>query len=184
MDWKNFLIAAAGIVAAPYTGGASLQFTAGAIANHANKSAQDQLTKAGAQAQTTTTQVRDQNLARLDPWVQTGSSANSTLRDLFGLAPVQPTAGGTAETAQDPSADPTMTGMSMKDLVSGLSPNGPNQGMTLKDRVAAVQAPNVAQQKTQSSYVRMRAPNGEEEDVDPKMVPHYQQLGAQLIGAA
>lgn len=74
MDWKNLLLGAVGVIAAPYTGGASLALTSGAFAAHASKSAAETQLKAGEQAQAVNTQVRDQNLARLDPWVQSGMS--------------------------------------------------------------------------------------------------------------
>ncbi len=38
-----------------------------------------------------------------------------------------------------------------------------------------------AQQQSASSFVRMRAPNGEEEDVDPREVPFFQAQGAMRL---
>ncbi len=182
MDWKNLLLGAVGVVAAPYTGGASLALVSAAVANHANQSTASQLTKAGEQAQTVNQQTRDQNLARVQPWVNTGLGANSTLQNLFGLP--APSSGGTtgeATPATTPATMPT-TDPNTASAYEARKAGGPPETMAQDTANKMGTLADVARQQTRSGYVRMKAPNGDEEDVPAALVEHYKALQAVPIG--
>lgn len=161
----------------------------GYLQNRAIGKAADQQTAALEKAQAINEQTRKENIARVQPWVNTGLGANSTLANLFGL----PSPGGTSgEAPIGPSTPTTPTGpVSPPSSASGgVNPNPPVQpppgasgGMTLAS-IGQDTPQAVAQQQTQSGYVRMRAPSGEEQDVASRLVPHYQQLGAVPVGAS
>jgi hypothetical protein len=108
MDWKNWLIAAAGVAAAPYTGGATLALTSAAIQAAGSKSAAKQLQKASDQAltaQQSQNQIAQgridqaqniqgglyQNAQRaLNPYTSLGGGAASTLGQLIGIPVTSP----------------------------------------------------------------------------------------------
>ena len=102
MDWKNFLMGAAGVIGAPFTGGASLGLTGSALAAHGSKAAADQLQKAGQagldlqreqtdkalqrldEAQAIQKQMYDQAQVNYAPYSNLGSWAAQTLGGMMG----------------------------------------------------------------------------------------------------
>lgn len=115
--------------------------------------------------------IYNQTRADLAPYRDAGASAVGTLSGLMGL-PMASSSGPMASTSGgvQPQRAP-------RQLPPGFDVNKPILpfGQSLADL-----APRAAEahQQNQSSYVRMRAPNGEEDDVPPQFVDEFLGRGA------
>lgn len=177
MNWKDWAILGAGVVAAPFTGGASLT-GAGAIvgARNSNAAAKD----AAAQQQAGTSQAN----AALAPYQQIGAQAQHTLGGLMGL-------GGSPLPAPGEGFDRAATARTIADKVKGVASTWLNEddGRTLSDlraqTLGGLAEPRAAQARTQSSYqgdaVQMRGPNGQIYMVPRARMQEAQASGGQVI---
>jgi hypothetical protein len=177
MDWKGILLEVGGAVAAPYTGGASLIAANAINAARANNAAKNTVVDQTTANQNVNQQVRDTSVARLQPGANIGNSALRTLAGLYGLPdPGMMSQPAPADAGGDAAATPPAGRVR--------PPDTPSLGQATQRTLASFASDSpqtVAQQQTQSSYVKMRSPDGQEEDVPPELVPHYLKLGAQQV---
>lgn len=168
--WSNFAKWGArigGYIAAPYTGGASIgigESIAKGIGNHQAAS------KANEQLQAGNTQAMDVYKQSFAPYTNLGSQAANTLGGLMGFAPSSSMAPIASMAPQATEPRPTRTRPDDAPVTGQAFPRG-----TLASLGMA--------KPTDSSYskIRMRAPDGEERDIDGWMAPQLEARGAVRI---
>jgi hypothetical protein len=173
--------------------------------NAAKDSAATQVAS-GDKALAVTKQMYDQNQANLQPWLQSGAAANTALSGLMGLGGgTTPAATATTTTATTPLiSDPAndqirqayQTYLKRDPSMAEIMSQTGNGEFNVTDPRLAKSVENIryspeAQQLTnpvstvaqnQSSYTRMRAPDGTEQNVPALQVPHFSKLGATVVG--
>jgi hypothetical protein len=163
------------LIGAGISAGTNIASTA--MQNRANTKARDQQQQATNQAQGSLDRVYQQTRGDLAPYMNVGSGAMTSLGQMVGL-PQQPAA---PQGAQPPSAMGNMA-QGLAGVGTGLlGQMGVGTAKDAKGRLPEI-VQNVAQARTGSSYVRMRAPNGQMGTVPSDQVPHYQQLGGEVVG--
>jgi len=198
---------AGGVVAAPFTGGASLAAIpagAGILAadekKEAAKKAETQLQAASQQAMATQTQARDAAARAFQPYTQTGAAAMGALGSYMGLPNFAQPASG-----QGPLAAGFTGGVPAQ---AGELPAGTQQALGMRTasptseptgRAAVPRAPGAATVQTQGAqqtasgytplggvgaggFVQMRAPTGQTSWVPRAQAPFYAQRGAVEVG--
>lgn len=151
------------------------------IKSHNAKKAADQAAKAETaatdKALALNQQIYDERKNAMAPYAGYGTEAMGTLGALMGLP--APGAGGAPaqQMVVDPGKDP------IPKSVNGtpMQPNVPVTGKMSDVFKPAAKTPVDASAQTASSYVRMRAPNGEEQDVPHEFAPYFQEAGAQPV---
>lgn len=137
--------------------------------------ATDQLVEASNQA-------LDESKAAYDPYMQTGGAAMGTLGALMGLP--AGAAPGTGPTQNAPLQGSSVRPDGSRDRgdlpVTGIAVPRPVGGEGTRP-LASVLEPVAAQQQTQSGFVRMQAPTGDQDDVPVDMVPYFESQGARRI---
>lgn len=179
------------IVGAASTG--ATIYAANKSSNAAKEAAQTQ-TDAGEKALALQKEMWQQGRADLQPWMTQGGKAVNTLGYLMGLG------GGTAAA---PIAQTVTTGQNPRQTIGdyfGANPrakgvadqyeaqlgqwredrNADRRGRRL-ERLGGTADPTSMVAQTQSSYVTMRSPDGEEQPVPSQYVDHYRSLGATVI---
>lgn len=109
------------------------------------------------------------------PYMNLGSQSANTLAGLMGFAPLQDGAAQQAAPAQAQAQEPYATRVRPED--SSVIGHAQARG-TLADLGQDIQS----RAQTRSSFVRMRAPNGEEDDVPQSAVKHFTDLGGMVVG--
>lgn len=207
----GWALIAGGVVAAPFTGGASLaavplgaQMLSGEAQKEAAKKAETQLTAAGDKALATQEVAARQNIAAFQPYTQTGSAAMSALGNYMGLpnfgtvgqgplasgftGGVQTQAGGVPVPLGDLPA-----GAQQAVGVRAPSPPTPTGQAVARTPAAAATVQTQAAQQNASGYtplggvgasglVQMRAPTGQTQWVPRSQAPFYAQRGAVEVG--
>ncbi len=162
-----------GYAAAPFTGGASIPVGEAVAEGLSHSAAND---KANEQLQAGNNQAIDLYKQTYAPYLNAGSQASSTLAGLMGFSP-SPTGQATPAAAPAPvaAAEPVEAPKPYQGQ-SGGHGYGMTGGLDTLQSLAA-------RQPTQSSYrtVRMRAPDGTEEDVPHAQARHFLDLGAELV---
>lgn len=172
----------------PYWGKALIGFGSDAfktfMANRASGKANDELQKGIQQATGVYKDV-------LGPYMNLGAGAAGSLGHLMGISPAAPggavpsvpTAGGPGNLAsigrQMPAGAEAIGTAAPRNMVD---PAGAMGGGGNLASVGSPQAPQNAPAMTRSSFVRMRAPDGEEDDVPFQFVPDALRRGAVEIG--
>ncbi len=167
--WSKAAGIGLGIVGAVVPGAQFLEPIAGAImGNEAQKGATD---KAVGQQQAATDKAQGaidktygQTRSDLNPYLQGGGAAFSSLGQMVGLPP---TAGS--------GALPVGTG-GPQTIGALMAPQGQQAAPQAQAR-----APQAAQAQTGSSYVTMRSPDGSTGQVPADHVAHYTQMGAKVV---
>jgi hypothetical protein len=164
--------------------------------NAAKDSAATQVAS-GDKALAVTKQMYDQNQANLQPWLQSGAAANTALSGLMGLGGgTTPAATATTTTATTPLISAYQTYLKRDPSMAEIMSQTGNGEFNVTDPRLAKSVENIryspeAQQLTnpvstvaqnQSSYTRMRAPDGTEQNVPALQVPHFSKLGATVVG--
>lgn len=204
MGWLSKLMTFGGIVAAPFTGGASLSITAAGMQMEGAEKAAKAQKEAADQALAFEKQVYEQTRADLAPYRNVGAEAMTTLGAAMGLGG----GGGGGPTATQPEAVPKTSATNKswwsKDSIKeraqrGLEKRnevierldrdksgkitfgdlvrGPAAGTKLGDVIQQHQA----RQQSASGYSRMRSPEGDEGDVPNDLAPHYEEQGARYV---
>lgn len=138
-----------------------------------------------------------QSTANLQPWINTGQQAATTMGQLMGFgggggataAPTAPVAAGT--TKKNLSAWDTMTpeekayvssGTTQRNMKAYLAGDESRDPSTTGLFAPTPNPQTVAEARSQSSYVKMQAPDGTVQPVPSQYVPHYTKLGAKVVG--
>lgn len=195
MDWKNILLGAAGAIAAPFTGGASLALIPAALSGHAAQTATNQQVQAGQQAQGQLAQIQQQANASLAPFAALGANAAGELNSRLGF--------GSLPTNLASAASRPMTGPQGQAFTT-VDPGNPN-GTVTNGKAPLVAPPDLAdvagkgflqraaaqsaqRSATASGYtgasgrmVTLRAPDGTTESVPAELAQHYVSKGAQIV---
>ena len=194
-----------GVVAAPYTGGASLALTAagGKVLSadeqkEAAKKAEAQLTTASNKAIGTLTQAQRASEAAYAPYTQMGAGAVNALNSYMGLPPLASAAGPPGKAGPQPRDGvpfaPVPAGMDITRRQA--TPETATGSLGVPRDEALMPTPNTpelrAAQQTASSYVplgglnaglvQMRAPDGTMQYVPRQQAPFYASRGAVEVG--
>lgn len=134
-------------------------------------------------------QMYEQDRADMAPYRNLGAYSVGALGHLTGMPPTPstpataPSSGGAIGPGVpvDTSAKPPDI---LKDTDTTLPGAQGPRGMPTQAPESRSLRDLGARQQTQSSFVRMRAPNGQEKDVDQTMVDYYRQRGAVVLGGS
>ncbi len=170
--------------AAPYIISGADAVASGMDKNNAIDKASGQLQDANTQSRDVINQGTQQALGAFNgaysPYLTLGSQSANTLGGLFGFdmtpQPMQ-TGGGAPMASGAPVAAPTPYATRVRPDDSPVIGHAIPRGSTLADL-----AQESGQAQTRSSFVRMRAPDGTEEDVPQAQARHFMDLGAEMVG--
>lgn len=187
MDWRSvgkWVSRGLGYALAVPAGGTSIAIGEGVAQALGNSQATDQANQALQSGVAQGTATYDKAFA---PYMNAGAQASNTLGGLMGfqMAPASSSAGENslaALTGRAKTDNAVMTGQKAVPRETPLSPVIPDSpGRGRLGTLAELARP---QMQTASSYgtVRMRAPDGEEADVDPREVSMFERAGARRIG--
>lgn len=174
MSWTDIVKYAS--YATPFIPGvnvASPYIIAGATAldsAHDAKQANEQATQ---QLQGGNTAATDIYKESFSPYMNLGSQSANTLAGLMGFAPLQ---SGTSQATTPAAVAPEMTTTRTRPEDSPVIGHAQARG-TLADLGQDLQS----RAQTRSSFVRMRAPDGTEEDVPEAQAQHFMSMGAQRV---
>jgi len=187
------------IIGAAATTGAAI-YTANKMSGAAKDAANMQVA-AGDKSLALQEKMWQQSQQNLQPWVQQGSWAVNTMGGLMG-APT-PAAGGTTGTTPPAGPSPILGSRGYawerrvpeNETTFGSDPMQPGQGRWTSQHGDSIRAKRLAEimaqttadptsiaSQSQSSYVRMRAPDGTVQEVPSSYVDHYTQRGATVVG--
>lgn len=164
-----------GYAAAPWTGGASIGIGEGIAQGLENN---DAAKKANEQLQAGNDKAIGLYGQTFAPYLNAGAQASNTLAGMMGFTP-SPAAQTTAPTGVDPRVDQAAGRLTegLRDKWGAFVGDSPTP-MATRGTLASL-----GQMPTQSSYakVRMRAPDGEEADVDEREVGLFERAGAKRV---
>ncbi len=138
----------------------------------------DAAKQANEQLQTGNNAALDTYKQQFSPYTNLGSQSANTLASLMGFSPLPANSTEAPYTPGNVEGYNTRTRPEDAPIVGHAQPRGTfDAGGSLSDLGQQVQS----RANSRSSFVRMRAPDGTEEDVPQAQVKHFMELGAQAL---